>query len=94
MQNSIELEALKTKFNYCQERADMSSKTQVELDNRIVQYERLYKKHVMLESELAEAKSKVKVVGVFKINLDKMGNKVNLLEKKLDEENAKANHLK
>jgi hypothetical protein len=59
-----------------------------------VQYERLYKKHVMLESELAEAKSKGKVVGVFKINLDKMGNEFNLLEKKLDEENAKANHLK
>jgi hypothetical protein len=27
MQNSIELEALKNKFNDCQERADMSSKT-------------------------------------------------------------------
>jgi hypothetical protein len=36
MQNSIELEALKTKFNDCQERTDMSSKTQVELDSRIV----------------------------------------------------------
>jgi chromosome segregation ATPase len=36
MQNSIELEALKIKFNDCQERTDMSSKTQVELDSRIV----------------------------------------------------------
>jgi hypothetical protein len=36
MQNSIELEALKTKFNDCQERTDMSSKIQVELDSRIV----------------------------------------------------------
>jgi hypothetical protein len=48
----------------------------------------------MLESELAEAKAKGKVVGVFKINLDKMGNEFNLLQKKLDEEKAKANHLK
>jgi hypothetical protein len=48
----------------------------------------------MFESKLAEAKAKWKVIGVFKINLDKMGNEFNLLEKKLDEEKAKANHLK
>jgi hypothetical protein len=48
MQTSTKLEALKTNF--------MSSKTQAELENWIEQYERLYKKYVMLESKLVEAK--------------------------------------
>jgi len=49
MQTSTKLEALKTNF--------ISSKTQAELENWIEQYERLYKKHVMLESKLVEAKA-------------------------------------
>jgi hypothetical protein len=44
----------------------------------------LYKKHVMLESELVEAKAKEKAVGVFKTNLDNKKNEINLLEKKLN----------
>ena len=55
--------------------------------------ERLYKKHMMLESELAKAKAKGKVVGVFKINLDKMRDEINLPEEKLDKEKGKAKHL-
>jgi len=38
----------------------------------------------MLESELAEEKTKRKVVGVLKIDLDKMRNKINILEEKID----------
>jgi hypothetical protein len=34
---------------------------------------------MILESELAEAKAKGKTVGVFKIDLDKMRNVINLL---------------
>lgn len=83
MQTNTELEALKTNFNDCQERAAMSSKTQAKLESRIEQlksgieqYERLYKKHLMLESELTEAKSKEKAIGVFKTDLDKMRDKI------------------
>jgi len=47
----------------------------------------------MLESELAKAKAKGKVVGVFKIDLDKIRNEINLLEEKLDKEKTKAKHL-
>ena len=71
----------------------MSLKTQVELESRIEQYERLYKKHVMLESELAKAKAKGKFVGVFRTDLDNNRNEINLLEKKLHKEKAKAKHL-
>jgi len=39
---------------------------------------------MMLESELAKAKAKGKVVGVFKIDLDKMRDEINLPEEKLD----------
>jgi len=83
MQTNTKLEALKTNFNDCQEKADMSSKTQPELESRIEQlesgieqYERLYKKHLMLESELTEAKAKEKVVGVFKTDLDKIRDEI------------------
>ncbi|KAL9360973.1 hypothetical protein Peur_049096 [Populus x canadensis] len=93
LQTSTELEALKTNFNDCQERANMFSKTQAELESWIDQYERLYKKHVMLENELAEAKAKGKAIGVFKIDLDKMTNEINLLEEKLDKKKSKAKHL-
>jgi len=84
MQTNTELEALKTNFNDCQEKADMSSRTQAELKSQIEQYEMLYKKYVMLESELVEAKAKEKAVGVFKTNLDNKKNEINLLEKKLN----------
>jgi predicted RNase H-like nuclease (RuvC/YqgF family) len=84
MQTSTELEALKTNFNDCQEKADMSSRTQAELKSRVEQYEMLYKKHVTLESELAEAKAKEKAVEVFKPDLDNKKNEINLLEKKLN----------
>jgi len=43
----------------------LSSRTKTELESWIEQYERLYKKHVVLKNELAEAKAKGKVVGVF-----------------------------
>jgi hypothetical protein len=36
---------------------------------------------------------KSKAVGVFKIDLDKIRNEINLLEKKLDKENAKTKNL-
>jgi chromosome segregation ATPase len=65
MQTSTELKTLKTNFNNCQERTNLSSRTKTELESWIEQYERLYKKHVMLESELANMKAKGKVVGVF-----------------------------
>jgi hypothetical protein len=39
---------------------------------------------MMLERELAKAKAKGKVVGVFKIDLDKMRDEINLPEEKLD----------
>jgi len=93
MQTNTKLEALKTNFNDCQKRADMSSKTQVELESWIKQYKRLYKKHVMLENELTKAKAKRKAVVVFKTNLDKIKDKINLLEEKFNKEKAKANHL-
>jgi hypothetical protein len=54
---------LKTNFNDYQERTDISSKTQTELESRIEKYERLYKKYVMLKSELTRVKAKGKVVG-------------------------------
>jgi len=38
----------------------------------------------MLERELAKAKAKGKVAGVFKIDLDKMRDEINLPEEKLD----------
>jgi hypothetical protein len=47
----------------------------------------------MLESELAETKAKGKVVGVFKTDLDKIRDAINLLEEKLNKENAKAKHF-
>ena len=84
---------MKTNFNNGQERVDMSSTTQAKLESQIERYERLYKKHMMLENELAEAKAKGKLVGVYKIDLDKMRNKINLLEKKLNKEKARAKHL-
>jgi hypothetical protein len=49
---------------------------------------------MMQESELAEEKAKRKAIGVFKIDLDNKKNEINLLEKKLDQEKAKAKHLK
>jgi len=48
----------------------------------------------MLESKLVEAKAKEKTVRVFKIDLDKMRNEINLLKDKLDKEKAKEKHLK
>jgi hypothetical protein len=54
----------------------------------------LYKKYVMLESELAEEKTKRKFVGVLKIDLDKMRNKINILKEKIDKNKAKTKHLK
>jgi hypothetical protein len=42
-------------------------KTQPKLESRIKQNERLYKKYMMLESELAKAKAKGKVIDVFKL---------------------------
>jgi len=75
MQTNIEFETLKANFNDCQERADMSSRVQKKLESQIEQYEQLYKEHVMLESELAEAKAKEKAVGNSKID------KINLLKR-------------
>jgi predicted RNase H-like nuclease (RuvC/YqgF family) len=84
MQTSIELKVLKTSFNDCQERVNISSRTQTELESKIEQYERLYNKYVMLKGELTETKTKEKIVGVFKTDLDNKRNKINLLKKKLD----------
>ena len=81
--NSTKLNALKSNFNDYKERAYMSLKTQVELESWIKLYERLYKKHVILESELAEEKAKRKVIRVFKTDLDNKKNE-NLLKKKVD----------
>jgi hypothetical protein len=75
MQTNIEFETLKANFNDCQERADMSSRVQKKLESQIEQYEQLYKEHVMLESELAEAKAKEKAVRNSKID------KINLLKR-------------
>jgi 5-bromo-4-chloroindolyl phosphate hydrolysis protein len=83
-----ELEALKTNFNNFQRRDDMSSMTQAELECWIGQYERLYKKHVML----AEVKAKGKVVKVLRTDLDNIRDEINLIEKKLKKK-AKAKHL-
>jgi predicted RNase H-like nuclease (RuvC/YqgF family) len=94
MKTSIELEVLKTNFNDCQERVDMSLMTQTELESKIEQYERLYNKYVMLKSELTQTKAKGKVVGVFKTNLDNKRNEINLLKKKLDKKKPRQNILK
>jgi hypothetical protein len=59
----------------------MSSKVQKELESRI-------KKHVMLESELAKAKAKEKVVKNFKTE------EIDLLKRKLDKEKIRIKHLK
>jgi len=44
----------------------------------------------MLESELVKTKAKGKVIGIFKFDLDNKKYKINLLEKKLNKEKAKA----
>ena len=75
MQTNTEFETLKANFNDCQERADMSSRVQTKLESQIEQYEQLYKEHVMLKSEFAEAKAKEKAIGNFKID------KINLLKR-------------
>lgn len=71
----------------------MSLKTQAELESEIEHYKKLYKKYVKLESKLAKTKAKGKVVRVFKINLDKMRNEINLLEEKLNKEKTQTKHL-
>jgi len=62
------------------------------VESGIKQYERLYKKHLMLESELTEAKTKWKAFGVFKTNLDKMrdeiGRNVHQYEQSMAETNV------
>jgi hypothetical protein len=45
----------------------MSSTTQAKLESQIERYERLYKKHMMLENELAEAKAKGNLSGSTKL---------------------------
>jgi hypothetical protein len=45
----------------------MSSRTQTKLESQIEQYERIYKKHVMLKSELVEEKPKEKLLGSSKL---------------------------
>lgn len=62
MQSNTKLETLKANFHDCQERVDMSLRIQAELESWIERYEQLYKKHVMFESELAEAKAKGKAI--------------------------------
>jgi len=91
MKTNTKLEALKTDFNDCQERANMSSKTQTELESRIEQYESLYKKYVILESELVEEKAKGKAIKVFKTDLENKKNEINLLKEKLNKEKVKQN---
>jgi hypothetical protein len=63
----------------------MSSRTQTKLESQIEQYERIYKKHVMLKSELVEEKPKEKLLGSSKL-IWKKRNEINLLEKKLAKE--------
>lgn len=55
VQTNIKFETFKANFDNCQERVDMSSRVQKELESRI-------KKHVMLESELAKAKAREKAI--------------------------------
>ena len=87
MLTNTELEALKTNFNNFQRRDDMSSMTQAELECWIGQYERLYKKHVML----AEVKAKGKVVKVLRTDLDNIRVEINLIEKKLKKKRLRQN---
>ena len=47
----------------------------------------------MLEKELDEANSKGKAVGVFKVDLDKIKNEINLLEEKFNKEKVKTTYL-
>jgi aspartate carbamoyltransferase regulatory subunit len=47
----------------------------------------------MLESELAKAKAKIKVIGVFKIDLDNKKYEMNMIDKKLNKEKANAKYL-
>jgi disulfide oxidoreductase YuzD len=87
MQTNTEFETFKANFNDCQERDDMSLRVQAELESRIEQHEQLYKEHMMLESELAEAKAKGKVVR------NSQTDEINLLKRELNNEKIRLKYL-
>ena len=78
---------LRTNFDDCQEKADLFSKVQAELESRNEQYELLYKIHMMLEGELAKARTKGNVVKNSQIE------EINLIKRKLDKAKIKIKQL-
>jgi hypothetical protein len=96
MQTNVEFKTSRTNFDDCQENADLFSKLQAELKSQIEQYELLYKKHVMLKSELVEVtvkedavnNSQTKEIDLIKRKL----NKVKIRIKHLEEKNGLLEH--
>jgi hypothetical protein len=90
MQTNVEFKTSRTNFDDCQENADLFSKLQAELKSQIEQYELLYKKHVMLKSELVEVtvkedavnNSQTKEIDLIKRKLNKVKIRIKLLEEK------------
>jgi len=88
VQTNAEFKTSRTNFDYCQENTYLFSKVQVELKSQIKQYELLYKKHVMLESELAEVtvkeddanNSQTKEIDLIKRKFDKVKIRIKHLE--------------
>ena len=87
MQTNAKFETLRTNFDDYQEKADLFSKVQAELESRNEQYELLYKIHMMLEGELAKARTKGNVVKNSQIE------EINLIKRKLDKAKIKIKQL-
>ena len=103
MQNSSELETLRSNFNDWQEDAeyhqDKFMHIQAELVDKIEKYKGLNNKYVMIESQLAKAReevmveSKRKKVEVVRADLMTKKNAIRVLRVKLYKEQEMVNHL-
>jgi len=87
MQTNAKFETLRTNFDDYQEKADLFSKVQAELESRNEQYELLYKIHMMLEGELAKARTRGNVIKNSQIE------EINLIKRKLDKAKIKIKQL-
>jgi predicted transcriptional regulator len=87
MQTNAKFETLRTNFDDCQEKADLFSKVQTELESRNEQFELLYKIHMMFEGELAKARTRGNVVNNSQIE------EINLIKRKLDKAKIKIKQL-
>jgi len=87
MQTNAKFETSRTNFDDYQEKADLFSKVQAELESRNEQYELLYKIHMMLEGELAKARTRGNVIKNSQIE------EINLIKRKLDKAKIKIKQL-